>query len=259
MQYAVRIAGLIGVLATCALLATSVSAAGAAPASPAGVQSSQSADVVNVKIVINRFVRQGRRIVAQGAVIGRHQSAERDATVVTRPFTARLRAGRISYAGAARICNVLELDLKALHLELLGLILDLDRLHLTITADSNGGLLGSLFCSLAGQQTASAAKLRRTAAKMTRAARQNGLDRQGVSNFRVQVAPGLAQVGQVCTILDLVLGPLDLNLLGLMIHLDRVHLTITADPNGGILGSLLCSLAGGPPPPPAPVLPPKTG
>jgi hypothetical protein len=47
------------------------------------------------------------------------------------------------------------------------------------------------------------------------------------------------------TVLDLVLGPLDLNLLGLMVHLDKVHLVITADSEGGILGSLLCSLAGG--------------
>ena len=192
---------------------------------------------------------------SQGAVIGRYQSADRAPEVVRRPFTARLKAGRISYAGSTRICNILELDLRQLHLELLGLIIDLDRVHLTITADSNGGILGALFCSLAGRQTASAAKLQRTASKMTRAARQNGLDQQGVANFRVQVAQGVAQAGQVCNILDLVLGPLDLNLLGLMIHLDRVHLTITADPNGGILGSLLCSLAGGPAPPPPPPAP----
>ena len=51
--------------------------------------------------------------------------------------------------------------------------------------------------------------------------------------------------------LDLTLGPLDLNLLGLMVHLDKVHLLITADPNGGMLGSLLCSLAGGIPTTPA--------
>ena len=236
------------VLAACALLAASVGVSGA-PAGSAAPQSSQAADTVDVKIVINRFVRQGRRIVAQGAIIGRHQSDDRLPTIVRRAFTARLKAGRVSYAGTTRICNVLELDLRELHLALLGLIIDLDRLHLTITADSNGGLLGSLFCSLAGGPTASAAKLRRTAAKMTRAARQQGLNQQGVAQFRVQVAQAFQQApGQVCEILDLVLGPLDLNLLGLMIHLDRVHLRITADPNGGILGSLLCSLAGGPPP-----------
>jgi hypothetical protein len=53
-------------------------------------------------------------------------------------------------------------------------------------------------------------------------------------------------------VLDLTLGPLDLNLLGLMVHLgggasgnDPLHLTITADPTKGLLGSLLCGLAGG--------------
>ena len=248
MKNARRISLFAAVLAACALLAASVGVSGA-PASSAGPQTSQAADTVDVKIVINRFVRQGRRIVAQGAVIGRHQSSERAPTVVRRAFTARLKSGRISYAGSTRICKVLELDLRQLHLALLGLIIDLEPVHLLITADSNGGLLGSLFCSLAGGQGASAAKLRKTAAKMTRAARQQGLNQQGVAQFRVQVAQQLQQApGQICTILDLVLGPLDLNLLGLMIHLDVVHLTITADPNGGILGSLLCSLAGGPQP-----------
>jgi hypothetical protein len=249
MQSTARISLFTLVLAACALLAASVGVSGA-PAGSAAPQTSQTADTVDVKIVINRFVRQGRRIVAQGAIIGRHRSDERTPSVVRQAFTARIKPGRrISYAGTARICNVLELDLQQLHLALLGLIIDLDRLHLTITADSNGGLLGSLFCSLAGGQTASAAKLRRTAAKMTRVARQQGLNQQGVAQFRVQVAQAVQQApGEICTILDLVLGPLDLNLLGLMIHLDRVHLTITADPNGGILGSLLCSLAGGPQP-----------
>src|SRR5439155_4808891 len=49
----------------------------------------------------------------------------------------------------------------------------------------------------------------------------------------------------ICPILDLTLGPLDLNLLGLMVHLDQVHLTITADDEGGILGQLLCGIGGG--------------
>jgi hypothetical protein len=50
----------------------------------------------------------------------------------------------------------------------------------------------------------------------------------------------------ICPVLDLTLGPVDLNLLGLVVHLDTVHLTINADSEGGILGSLLCSLAGTP-------------
>ena len=46
------------------------------------------------------------------------------------------------------------------------------------------------------------------------------------------------------SILHLVLGPLDLNLLGLEIHLNQVVLDIEADPQGGILGALLAALAG---------------
>jgi hypothetical protein len=48
-----------------------------------------------------------------------------------------------------------------------------------------------------------------------------------------------------CQILDLTLGPLDLNLLGLVVHLDAVHLNITAvEGAGNLLGNLLCSVAG---------------
>jgi hypothetical protein len=47
-----------------------------------------------------------------------------------------------------------------------------------------------------------------------------------------------------CQILHLTLGPLDLNLLGLMVHLDRVVLDITAQSGpGNLLGNLLCAIA----------------
>ena len=63
---------------------------------------------------------------------------------------------------------------------------------------------------------------------------------------------GKASQAQICQVLDLTLGPLDLSLLGLIVHLDEVHLDIDADPAGGLLGQLLCGLAGGVPPTPAP-------
>ncbi len=48
-----------------------------------------------------------------------------------------------------------------------------------------------------------------------------------------------------CQVLNLVLGPLNLNLLGLVVHLDTVHLNITAVPGAGnLLGNLLCAVAG---------------
>jgi hypothetical protein len=54
---------------------------------------------------------------------------------------------------------------------------------------------------------------------------------------------GARQAG--CDILNLVLGPLDLNLLGLEVHLNRVVLNIIATPGpGNLLGNLLCAVAG---------------
>ncbi|WP_426511406.1 hypothetical protein ACPPVO_12750 [Dactylosporangium sp. McL0621] len=48
-----------------------------------------------------------------------------------------------------------------------------------------------------------------------------------------------------CQVLDLNLAPLDLDLLGLVVHLDRVHLNITAVPGAGnLLGNLVCGIAG---------------
>lgn len=252
MQNVLRTGVLAGLLAAIALLAATVSAGGTSAGS-AQAQATPNADTVHVNFVINRFVRQGRRIVAKGAVIARYRSATRSpaSAIVRKNFTARLGVRRISFNGATRICNVLELTLAELHLELLGLIVHLDRVHLTIRADSRGGLLGALFCSIAGRN-ASPARLDRTANRMTRAGRANGLN-QGLAGFQVQVAPTFQQApGQICQILDLVLGPLDLNLLGLLVHLDRVHLSITARRGGGILGDLFCALAGGPSPPPPP-------
>ena len=48
-----------------------------------------------------------------------------------------------------------------------------------------------------------------------------------------------------CDILHLTLGPLDLNLLGLNVHLNQVVLDITATAApGNLLGNLLCAVAG---------------
>jgi hypothetical protein len=48
-----------------------------------------------------------------------------------------------------------------------------------------------------------------------------------------------------CDILHLELGPLDLDLLGLVVHLDKVVLDLTAVPGAGnLLGNLLCAITG---------------
>jgi hypothetical protein len=53
----------------------------------------------------------------------------------------------------------------------------------------------------------------------------------------------LAATG-TCQVLNLDLGPLDLNLLGLVVHLNEVVLNITADQApGNLLGNLLCAVS----------------
>ena len=50
---------------------------------------------------------------------------------------------------------------------------------------------------------------------------------------------------RTCDVRHLVLGPLDLNLLGLVVHLDRVVLDIVAVTGAGnLLGNLLCAVTG---------------
>jgi hypothetical protein len=63
-----------------------------------------------------------------------------------------------------------------------------------------------------------------------------------VSQVALPVDP--AQTTATCPILHLVLGPLDLNLLGLTVHLNQVVLDITAVSGpGNLLGNLLCAVA----------------
>ena len=60
-----------------------------------------------------------------------------------------------------------------------------------------------------------------------------------------QIAVPVSAINGTCQILHLELGPLDLDLLGLVVHLDRVVLDITAQSGAGnLLGNLLCGIAG---------------
>jgi len=243
----------VAIIVATALAATATPAGAGASASPTVTTST---GVVHVGFAVQRFVKRGTSLVALGQTIstittqqGTYTAVKPFASKVTRKTAAR-GTGVRSTQQANRICDVLNLNLAPLHLELLGLIIDLDRVVLTIKADSNGGLLGSLLCGLAGGGGILGTTT--NAAQLTSVAKSSGLSVGPGFNIPVNTAApatGSSNVPQalqaVCTVLDLSLGPLDLNLLGLMVHLDRVHLRITANPAGGLLGSLLCSLAGG--------------
>lgn len=60
------------------------------------------------------------------------------------------------------------------------------------------------------------------------------------------LTPGRAMTSaRTCGVLNLVLGPLDLDLLGLQVHLNRVVLNIVAVTGAGnLLGNLLCAVTG---------------
>lgn len=219
---------------------------------------------VTVRLTVNRFVKRGSRLYAVGTAISQFRPTAENAAkyptkTVRRAFTAPVRKLK-RIQSAQRICPVLDLTLGPLDLNLLGLMVHLDTVHLTITADSNGGLLGSLLCSLAGRGSPGLSTMK-AAKTLTRAVNRSGLSTRGVRMvvplYQTTSGSGATTLSTtkspmaICTVLELTLGPLDLNLLGLMVHLggaaptDPVHLLITADSEGGILGSLLCSLAGG--------------
>jgi hypothetical protein len=233
------------------VLLTAVLAAGAATAvaTPNGVSGGSggtrsagpTVGTVSVKFQVNKFVKRGHNLIAKGYAVATFTPQSGTPTVVRQPFSVRASvAPRLfSAGGQQRICQILTLQLDTLSLNLLGLHVDLSKVVLTITANSRGGILGRLFCSLASGNVKLASIS--NAQKLTKLARSSGLSTKGVG-FAIPANHAQAMAPGPCQVLDLVLGPLHLDLLGLIVDLNQVHLQITADPNGGILGSLLCSL-----------------
>lgn len=74
----------------------------------------------------------------------------------------------------------------------------------------------------------------------------NYTDPSGTTTAITQAASSVVTnqaTGGGCQVLDLTLGPLHLDLLGLVVDLNQVHLNITAQPGpGNLLGNLLCSV-----------------
>lgn len=71
----------------------------------------------------------------------------------------------------------------------------------------------------------------------------NGANTAAVSATAVSAAAVGTQA--TCEVLNLVLGPLHVDLLGLVVDLNQVVLNVTAQPGpGNLLGNLLCTVAG---------------
>ena len=204
-----------------------------------------------IPLVITQVVRQADQLVAQGLM---------GDTPFNAPLTVTARPNPNDPE-----CPILNLELGPIHLDLLGLIVDTSEICLDIVADPDGGILGDLLCGIANLLNNNV-PLGQILNNLTGDALSqllggiggllDGLfDRLTAANALSGVSGtgGPSQGGDfdtTCDILNLSVGPLDLNLLGLEVHLDDcddgpVTLDITAEEGpGNLLGNLLCDLAG---------------
>jgi hypothetical protein len=202
----------------------------AAPAAQPAARSGR----LSVGVEVLRFAAAGRSLRATGLVTAKlTDNAGHVKTVSSRVALT---------AAAGGGCRVLHLFLNELSLKLLGLNAHLDKVQLDVTGNPRGGVLGSLFCKLARAKIASAAS-----ASAARALNHGITHSRGhalrFTAYLNQAVASTAAANATCPVLDLVVGPLNLQLLGLVVNLNRVHLTVTATRGGGALGDLFCKLA----------------
>jgi hypothetical protein len=204
-----------------------------------------------VPIDITSVVVENGQLVARGLV-------------GTNPFTsvvslaARPAPVALDAPTALAACPILDLSLGPIDLNLLGLRVETSPICLEVTAYDGGGLLGDLLCSVAnllqgGMPLADVLALVQSQGNLPRLLNGittllNGALDAVTSNVIASQPTGA--IAASCSVLDLSLGPIELNLLGLEVILDDcndgpVTVTITAIPGGGLLGDLLCGLTGG--------------
>jgi len=204
------------------------------PPAPTGPAFSEGGNL-RVTVSVNRVKATQDRTSAKGVAVLQLRDFAGNTQVLRQPVTLTVKRGGN--------CRILTLVLDELTLNLLGLNVHLDKVNLQITGKPNGGVLGSLFCRLARAKV----KAGKVAAARALNAHLSRKPMRAIA-FTVPVTPK-ATTSQAppgsCQVLDLVLGPLHLDLLGLVVDLNRVHLVITATRGQGVLGDLFCSLAGG--------------
>jgi hypothetical protein len=214
-------------LLLCAVLAAAL----AAPATA----NAESDGKMTIRSKITSFSVQNGRLVANGTV-----SARLTGSGQTVKDTARVRLRALQQQG--RRCDVLTLRLAPLTLELLGVRVQTTTINLELYG-RRGALLGDLVCALSRARV----RLPRIAAALNRR-----LDGKPLRMIGASTEIRAADHQGTCQVLRLVLGPLQLDLLGLNVELygenrrSPVVVTILALPGHGVLGDLLCPLAGGP-------------
>lgn len=114
------------------------------PSSTSGTLSSLGTGTFAGTFNIQQFVNQNGNLAAVGTLIGTLTNAAGQVTnIVLNNVTAAVTAANGS-------CSILSLTLGPLHLDLLGLVIDLNQINLNITAvPGAGNLLGNLLCDVA--------------------------------------------------------------------------------------------------------------
>jgi hypothetical protein len=145
--------------AAAASAAPSAAPAAAAAATPratmAPVDINQVATVAGVPVgnfvgslTPTGFTNQNGQLALTGLLNGTFTNTLTGAVtnIVNQPTTTA-----VQNATASGSCKILTLDLGPLHLDVLGLVVDLNAIHLNITAQQGpGNLLGNLLCAVAG-------------------------------------------------------------------------------------------------------------
>ena len=219
-----------------AVVAVALTAAFAAPdayAQRGGAGNQQTFNVLPITITGVSVVNGG--LVANGLL---------GTTPFQAPITLTPQAGPTPGA-----CPILNLALGPINLSLLGLNVDTSEICLDITAQRGGGLLGDLLCGIANLLNGglNLGDILGQLSPQQLGTLTNGLT-QLLNQVFTRLTSSQAVVGASCDILNLSLGPLDLNLLGLRVELDDcnngpVTVDVTATPGAGLLGDLLCGLS----------------
>ena len=106
----------------------------------------------NVRINSFDAQRVGNAVIVTvtGFLNGTATAADGSVQEVRERFRTTATLDRVGAHGVPRnACQILDLDIGAIHLDLLGLVIDLSPIHLDIVAIPGGGLLGDLLCALA--------------------------------------------------------------------------------------------------------------
>ena len=205
--------------------------------------------------VINSLQFVNGQLLASGTVTSTIKGTTYTAAFSNVPVNLGLAANQ---AGAGA-CPILNLSLAPIDLNLLGLVVQTSPICLDLTAYENGGLLGSLLCSVANALnnglplSTILVNLQTTGQLTDLLTGLTNLLNGALATLTQAVVTAITVVDQAhtCAILHLELGPVNLTLLGLNVVLDNcANGPVTVDitgvtGQGNLLGNLLCELLGG--------------